>query len=103
RQCGGKVRCLPPYTSFLPLIKDEGSIVGTCDQRKKPRRQRRLVDNLLFSQLSSLVMFIVLICIIERKKLKDDPINFNVFSITIEVNIHLFISQIIFNYLIYSI
>ncbi|KAI3902601.1 hypothetical protein MKW92_017124 [Papaver armeniacum] len=75
---------LPPYTSFLPLIKDERSIIGTCDQRKK-RRRRALVDNLLFSQLSYLVMFIVLICIVERKKLKDDPLNFNVFNITIEV------------------
>ncbi|KAI3969995.1 hypothetical protein MKW92_014117 [Papaver armeniacum] len=76
---------LPPYTSFLPLVKDEGSIVGTCDQRKKRRLQRTLVDNLLFSQLSYLVMFIVLICIIEKKKLKDDPLNFNVFNITVEV------------------
>ncbi|MCL7045555.1 hypothetical protein MKW94_006020 [Papaver nudicaule] len=75
---------LPPYTSFLPLINDERSIIGSCDQRKK-RRRRALVDNLLFSQLSYLVMFIVLVCIIERKKLKDDPLNFNVFNITIEV------------------
>ncbi|RZC71903.1 hypothetical protein C5167_035069 [Papaver somniferum] len=75
---------LPPYTSFLPLINDERSIIGCCDQRKK-RRRRTLVDNLLFSQLSYLVMFIVLICIIERNKLKDDPLNFNVFNITIEV------------------
>ncbi|KAI3990320.1 hypothetical protein MKX01_037659 [Papaver californicum] len=75
---------LPPYTSFLPLINDERSIIGCCDQRKK-RRRLTLIDDLLFSPLSYLVMFTDLICNTERKKLKDDPINFSVFNITIEV------------------
>ncbi|XP_026458280.1 sodium transporter HKT1-like [Papaver somniferum] len=76
---------LPPYTSFLPLITDEQqSMTGSFD-RKMKQKPRRTIDNLLFSQLPYLVIFITIICIIERKKLKDDPLNYSVFNITIEV------------------
>ncbi|MCL7047999.1 hypothetical protein MKW94_025181, partial [Papaver nudicaule] len=76
---------LPPYTSFLPLVvDDEQSMTGCCDRKRKHKR-RRIIDNLLFSQLSYLVIYITMICIIERKKLKDDPLNYNVLNITIEV------------------
>ena len=40
---------------------------------------------LLVSQLSYLVIFIILICITESKSLKEDPLNFNVLYITLEV------------------
>ncbi|XP_059636920.1 sodium transporter HKT1-like [Cornus florida] len=73
---------LPPYTSFLP-IKD-----GEEEQRNEKgsiKQSKKLVDNLLFSQLSYLAIFIVLICITESEKLKEDPLNFNLLSITIEV------------------
>ncbi|GKV20435.1 hypothetical protein SLEP1_g30559 [Rubroshorea leprosula] len=43
------------------------------------------VESLIFSQLSYLVIFIVLVCITEREKIKDDPLNFNVLNITLEV------------------
>ncbi|KAI3990321.1 hypothetical protein MKX01_037660 [Papaver californicum] len=75
---------LPPYTSFIPLIIDEQSKTGSCDRKRKQKR-RRIIDNLLFSQLSYLVIFVIIICIMERKKLKDDPLNYNVLNITIEV------------------
>ncbi|KAI3876703.1 hypothetical protein MKX03_034212 [Papaver bracteatum] len=78
---------LPPYTSFLPLniIDEQQCMTGSCDRETKQKPRRRIVDNLLFSQLSYLVIFITIICIIERKKLKDDPLNYNVLNITIEV------------------
>ncbi|KAI3945136.1 hypothetical protein MKW92_016599 [Papaver armeniacum] len=77
---------LPPYASFLPLISDEQqSMTGSCDRKMKQKPGRRIVDNLLFSQLSYLVIFITIICIIERKKLNDDPLNYNVLNVTIEV------------------
>ncbi|KAI3948734.1 hypothetical protein MKW92_048420 [Papaver armeniacum] len=78
---------LPPYTSFLPLniIDEQQSMTGSCDRKTKQNPRRRIVDNLLFSQLSYLVIFITIICITERKNLKDDPLNYNVFNITVEV------------------
>ncbi|EYU22103.1 hypothetical protein MIMGU_mgv1a018321mg [Erythranthe guttata] len=75
---------LPPYTSFLPIIKRDD------DQQQNPeiiRNQKRKTsaENLVFSQLSYIVIFIILICITERKSLKDDPINFSVLNIIVEV------------------
>ncbi|KAJ0780452.1 putative cation transporter [Helianthus annuus] len=74
---------LPPYTSFLPLsAKQSGK--RNSDQRKKKNR-RVLLENIIFSQLSYLVIFIMLICITERRNIKDDPLNFNVLNIVVEV------------------
>ncbi|KAJ1421088.1 Cation transporter [Sesbania bispinosa] len=73
---------LPPYTSFLPM-KDDGQNSESCERLKK--RRGKVMENLIFSQLSYLVIFIILVCITERKKLKEDPLNFNVFNIVIEV------------------
>ncbi|KAJ7973707.1 Sodium transporter HKT1-like [Quillaja saponaria] len=78
---------LPPYTSFL-LVKDGGEknprrLCGSG--RTKKRSSGKVVENLIFSQLSYLVIFIILICITERNKLKEDPLNFNVLNIVLEV------------------
>ncbi|KAI5659314.1 hypothetical protein M9H77_28107 [Catharanthus roseus] len=72
---------LPPYTSFIPIKPELEKNPEEFEKKKK----RRIVENLIFSQLTYLVMFIILICITERKKLKDDPLNFNVLNITVEV------------------
>ncbi|XP_043715523.1 sodium transporter HKT1 [Telopea speciosissima] len=75
---------LPPYTTFLPIKNDEQiSNPRSCEKGKK--RKEGLVENLLFSQLSYLAIFIILICITERKKLREDPLNFTVLNIVIEV------------------
>ncbi|CAL5186344.1 unnamed protein product [Lathyrus oleraceus] len=68
---------LPPYTTFLP-VRDHTNIDVKRDQKS-------LVECLVFSQLSYLVIFIILICITERQSLKEDPLNFNVLNITLEV------------------
>jgi len=70
-------RYLPPYTTFLP-VRDHKNI-------DVKRNQKSLVECLVFSQLSYLVIFIILICITERQSLKEDPLNFNVLNITLEV------------------
>lgn len=67
----------PPYTSFLP-VKDD-------DARTGRKQRKQAVEDLLFSQLAYVVIFIVLICITESRKMKEDPLNFNVLNITIEV------------------
>ncbi|KAM0036520.1 putative cation transporter [Helianthus debilis subsp. tardiflorus] len=68
---------LPPYTSFLPA-GDE-----TCEQGSK--RNRKVIENLMYSQLTYLVIFIIIVCITERKKMVKDPLNFNVLNIVFEV------------------
>ncbi|CAA2934004.1 sodium transporter HKT1-like [Olea europaea subsp. europaea] len=73
---------LPPYTSFLPVNGDElrpRKFEGT------KRTRKRIAKNLIFSQLSYLFIFIILICVTERKSIKEDPINFSVLNIVIEV------------------
>ncbi|KAL2928855.1 Sodium transporter HKT1 [Bienertia sinuspersici] len=76
---------LPPYTSFLP-IKDEEkeypNMLGLCKGEKK---RRKILKNILFSQLSYIAIFTIIICITEKQKIRDDPLNFNVFNIAFEV------------------
>ncbi|XP_057981334.1 probable cation transporter HKT1;4 [Malania oleifera] len=83
---------LPPYTSFLPRKekKEECAEMGERNNNNNNSRRRRgkggvVVENILFSQLSYLVIFIILICITERKKMKEDPLNFSVLNIVVEV------------------
>ncbi|KAL6189279.1 hypothetical protein ACLB2K_040668 [Fragaria x ananassa] len=78
------VRYLPPYTSFLPAKENDQYDLQPHDQRRKKRRGK-LMENLIFSQLSYLTVFIILVCITERKRLKEDPLNFNVLNIVLEV------------------
>ncbi|KAJ6372832.1 hypothetical protein OIU76_027209 [Salix suchowensis] len=74
-----RMRYLPPYTSFLP-VKDDEEVY-----KKKRNRRERLLENILFSQLSYLALFTILVCITERQKLEEDPLNFNVLNIVVEV------------------
>ncbi|XP_047323489.1 cation transporter HKT8-like [Impatiens glandulifera] len=73
---------LPPYTSFIPISKSDEQCEEHIIEGKK---KRRAIENFIFSQLSYLVMFVILVCITERKKMKEDPLNFNVLSIVFEV------------------
>ncbi|WCJ18116.1 Cation transporter HKT8 [Euphorbia peplus] len=73
---------LPSYTSYCPRNeKDEAERSG----RKLRKKKKKVGQLLIFSQLSYLIMAIILVCIVEGQKLKNDPLNFNVFTITIEV------------------
>ncbi|GJV27064.1 sodium transporter HKT1-like protein [Tanacetum coccineum] len=74
---GMEFRYLPPYTSFLPVAEE------SCEQGSK--RGSKGIESLKFSQLSYLVIFIILVCITERKQMVQDPLNFNVLSIVVEV------------------
>ncbi|XP_048328276.2 sodium transporter HKT1 isoform X1 [Ziziphus jujuba] len=74
---------LPPHTSFF----------STKDQKlSKNRKQnhyatgwKTFVECKVFSPLSYIVIFVILICLTERAKMKKDPLNFNVLNIVIEV------------------
>ncbi|KAF8400187.1 hypothetical protein HHK36_013483 [Tetracentron sinense] len=73
---------LPPYTCFFPTDYDDESSKRDKEGRK---RRRWLMEGLKLSQISYLVIFVILICITERDKIKEDPLNFNVINIIIEV------------------
>ncbi|KAI7736123.1 hypothetical protein M8C21_000285 [Ambrosia artemisiifolia] len=68
---------LPPYFSFLPVEEESGG--------QGSKRSRKMMENLIFSQPIYLVIFVILVCITERKHMVDDPLNFNVLNIVVEV------------------
>jgi Trk-type K+ transport system membrane component len=73
--------------------KQQEEVDSETGQKCKNQR-KSLVQCLLFSPLSTLAIFVILICVSEREKLKKDPLNFNVLNITIEVvRYHKFLSQ----------
>ncbi|XP_057807438.1 cation transporter HKT1;5-like [Salvia miltiorrhiza] len=76
---------LPPYTSFVPIKRGDQVEDPSNSQEKEKRKRHILVDNFAFSQLSYVAIFIILICVTERKSLKEDPINFSVLNIAFEV------------------
>ncbi|KAJ8438083.1 hypothetical protein Cgig2_025488 [Carnegiea gigantea] len=73
---------LPPYTCFLPS-KNQEEEDGYQEIFKK--RGEIILEKIKFSQLSYVVIFVVITCITERQKMKDDPLNFNIFNIVLEV------------------
>lgn len=85
-------RYLPPYTMFIPIWKkdqDKGLVKEDDISTTSTKLQRKsiLLDsmNMILSPLSTLFIFIFLICITERKNLRDDPLNFNILNIVVEV------------------
>ncbi|KAM7477611.1 hypothetical protein LguiA_025824 [Lonicera macranthoides] len=77
---------LPPYTSFS-LNEDEEDDDEALSPIDKSTRKKKstLWDKLLFSHISYLVIFTILVCITERQKLKEDPLNFNILNIIVEI------------------
>ncbi|XP_072991903.1 cation transporter HKT2;2-like isoform X2 [Typha latifolia] len=71
----------PSSTSFLPIQEDDTSSLGKKNKTKK----RSLAQYLILSQLSSIVVFVIAICISERRRVSRDPLNFSVLKITFEV------------------
>ena len=77
-------RYLPPYTCFLPL-EESHKIANDPPLETKKKRSVWRWQNVLLSQLSYLAIFVILVCITERRHLQEDPLNFNVLNIVIEV------------------
>ncbi|KAL7133779.1 hypothetical protein ABFS83_12G162900 [Erythranthe nasuta] len=69
---------LPAYTSFVPIIYVENEI-------KKKKRRGYFWEQMLFSQLGYITIFVILVCITEAGSMKTDPLNFSVFAIVFEV------------------
>ncbi|KAK9002122.1 hypothetical protein V6N11_024810 [Hibiscus sabdariffa] len=67
----------PPYATFL-FLKDEKEEKNL--QKKKERIRKKGVSNIAY-----LSIFVLLVCITERGKIIEDPLNFNVLNIIVEV------------------
>ncbi|XP_062080419.1 probable cation transporter HKT1;4 [Humulus lupulus] len=82
---------LPPYTSFLPLNDGEDNVEHCLNsgaelmKKSSEKRGGKAIENYIFSQLSYLLIFIILVCVAERRKIKEDPLNFSVQNIAFEV------------------
>ncbi|CAN6269195.1 unnamed protein product [Urochloa humidicola] len=71
---------LPPYTTWFPFEEN-----STTTDHSTESQGIRFLKSTVLSQLSYLTIFVIAICITERRKLKEDPLNFNVLSIVVEV------------------
>ena len=100
-------RYLPPYTTFIPPnvhVHEEFPENGKQSQNRK----KTFMECLIFSQLSYLAIFIILICITDRQKMEEDPLNFNVLNVTIVLKVyklffpHFLSLSLLFSYYIIS-
>ncbi|KAK1317052.1 Cation transporter HKT1 [Acorus calamus] len=73
---------LPAYTCFLP---SGGEKKGGMDKQRNRKGRRRAIEILYLSHLSYIVIFVIIVCIIERKKMRDDPVNFSLLNVIFEV------------------
>jgi hypothetical protein len=73
-------RYLPPYTTWFPFEQSSGT-----KGHLKEIQGIRLLKSTVLSQLSYLTIAVIAICITERAKLKEDPLNFNLLTIVVEV------------------
>ncbi|CAL5014990.1 unnamed protein product [Urochloa decumbens] len=71
---------LPPYTTWFPFEEN-----STTRDHSMESQGIKFLKSTVLSQLSYLTIFVIAICITERRKLKEDPLNFNVLSIIVEV------------------
>nr|WEL36416.1 high-affinity potassium transporter 1 [Salicornia europaea] len=78
---------LPSQTTFVPIRYDKEStiIIEEKSSQGSKRQKSALIENLKFSPLSYLAISIMLICITESRLLREDPLNFSVFNIIVEV------------------
>ncbi|KAJ8447424.1 hypothetical protein Cgig2_019418 [Carnegiea gigantea] len=71
---------LPSNASFLPI----------GDQQEEASENRggsknTIVENIILCPLAYLAIFIFVICVTERKSMRDDPLNFSLLNIVVEV------------------
>ncbi|XP_020109068.1 cation transporter HKT8-like [Ananas comosus] len=73
---------LPPYTYFLPLDGDDHN---KHSRDRNNEKRTSILQRLMFSQVTYLAIFVIIICITEKRGLSKDPLNYNVLNIVVEV------------------
>lgn len=76
------IRYLPPYTSFVMTRNGEWDS-RNCEIKKN--KEKNFAEYLIFSLRSYLAIFIIIVCITEKDKMNEDPLNFDVLNIIFEV------------------
>ncbi|KAH7671670.1 Cation transporter protein [Dioscorea alata] len=86
------VMYLPGSTAYVPFdlkekdIEEEEEEEEEDDKKRKRMSTRKsFVHKYVFSHITCLAIFVMAICITERKKLSKDPLNFPVLNILLEV------------------
>lgn len=74
------LRYLPSSATFAPPNGD----TKTTDDNMEHRRGS-LVQNLAFSPLVCNIVFVIVVCITERRRLRNDPLNFSTLNMIFEV------------------
>ncbi|KAL8127568.1 hypothetical protein AgCh_014464 [Apium graveolens] len=72
---------IPPYASVLAVRNGENT--SNIDDKITHRTSKW--KHLRLSEPTYIIIFVILVCISERKGLKEDPVNFSVFNIIFEV------------------
>ncbi|KAJ3693470.1 hypothetical protein LUZ60_008950 [Juncus effusus] len=73
---------LPPSTTFLPMKYDK---TEKEERENEERNKMEYWNNLMFSPVAYLSIFVIMVCITEMKSISNDPLNFNIFSISFEI------------------
>ncbi|GAB2218281.1 hypothetical protein Droror1_Dr00001501 [Drosera rotundifolia] len=80
---------LPASTFLIPsATKPEMETTGNgiiSNKNLKKNKTIIMLQNLKVSPVFNIAIFIIMICITERQSMKQDPLNFNVFNIVLEV------------------
>ncbi|KAL9260632.1 Sodium transporter HKT1-like protein [Drosera capensis] len=71
-------------TATKPEMETTGNVISSNKNLKK-NTMMIMLRNLKVSPVFNMAIFIIVICITERQSMKQDPLNFNVFNIILEV------------------
>nr|BBA30604.1 high-affinity potassium transporter [Sporobolus virginicus] len=76
---------LPPSAMFAPPTADGDEVEEDDKKEAPPQKWGSLLENASFSQLGCVAVFVIVICITERRRLRNDPLNFSMLKIIFEV------------------
>ncbi|KAJ3696272.1 hypothetical protein LUZ60_001649 [Juncus effusus] len=73
---------LPSSTTFMPIEEEEEK--SYLEQKENSKGRRALIEKIIMPQFVCVIIFVIVACIVERRRLSRDPLNFSVLSIMFE-------------------